>query len=238
MSTTQDQQKSIDTKSQGLPKDICQRLNRLVIALYRLTDYFDEKEPIKYEIRVIGNRLIKGSVSFISLLQTPNGATIKDIKDSLNTLYVQFDVLEFARIVSETNAEIVKDEIVSLLNTVENFNMTGNIFVDISLLNRSIVRDIKDNAVHSGLLSVVKEVHKYADKSPALGVSSDPRKRAIVDYLKLKGSATIRDLTSIVKGCSEKTIQRELGALIGMNIVRKEGDKRWSRYLIADERSL
>ena len=43
----------------------------------------------------------------------------------------------------------------------------------------------------------------------------------------------IKDLTPVIKGCSEKTIQRELATLVDKGIVNKEGERRWSVYSMA-----
>jgi hypothetical protein len=43
----------------------------------------------------------------------------------------------------------------------------------------------------------------------------------------------IKDVSPLVTGCSEKTIQRELSAMVRSGILKKVGEKRWSRYSLA-----
>ena len=43
---------------------------------------------------------------------------------------------------------------------------------------------------------------------------------------------SIKDISAKIKGCSEKTIQRELNALLYDNIIERIGEKRWSRYVL------
>ncbi len=43
---------------------------------------------------------------------------------------------------------------------------------------------------------------------------------------------SIKDIAAKVKGCSEKTIQRELNALVADGIIDRIGEKRWSRYML------
>ncbi len=59
------------------------------------------------------------------------------------------------------------------------------------------------------------------------------RREEILEIIKNKGDVMIKDLSGEIHGCSEKTIQRELLALVSKGIIKKEGEKRWSRYLIA-----
>ena len=59
------------------------------------------------------------------------------------------------------------------------------------------------------------------------------RKALIIDMLKKKGGLGIKDFVQVIQGVSEKTIQRELLSLVAEGSIRKEGDRRWSRYFIA-----
>lgn len=43
---------------------------------------------------------------------------------------------------------------------------------------------------------------------------------------------SIKDIAARIKGCSEKTIQRELNALLYDNVIERIGEKRWSRYIL------
>ncbi len=43
---------------------------------------------------------------------------------------------------------------------------------------------------------------------------------------------SIKDIAARIKGCSEKTIQRELNALLEDNVIERIGEKRWSRYVL------
>jgi predicted HTH transcriptional regulator len=43
---------------------------------------------------------------------------------------------------------------------------------------------------------------------------------------------SIKEISQKVLGCSEKTIQRELNNLLDEKIIRREGEKRWSKYCL------
>jgi hypothetical protein len=43
---------------------------------------------------------------------------------------------------------------------------------------------------------------------------------------------SIKDISAKVKGCSEKTIQRELNTLVYDHLLERIGEKRWSRYVL------
>ncbi len=90
---------------------------------------------------------------------------------------------------------------------------------------------IKDNtSVHNVLL-------KHATpQSTNLASSFQMRKssrREQILALFVKGvDVSIKDIAARIKGCSEKTIQRELNALLYDNVIERIGEKRWSRYIL------
>lgn len=58
------------------------------------------------------------------------------------------------------------------------------------------------------------------------------RRERIKTILEAKGEASIKDISDIITDCSEKTLQRELNAMIEENIVKRQGERRWSKYSI------
>lgn len=66
-------------------------------------------------------------------------------------------------------------------------------------------------------------------KVQTMAAATDRRER-IKTILEAKGEATIKDISEIITDCSEKTIQRELNSMIEDNIVKRQGERRWSKY--------
>lgn len=58
------------------------------------------------------------------------------------------------------------------------------------------------------------------------------RRERIKTVLEAKGTASIKDIANIITDCSEKTIQRELNDMIEDNLVKRQGERRWSVYSI------
>jgi hypothetical protein len=56
------------------------------------------------------------------------------------------------------------------------------------------------------------------------------RSQQIINLLKKDKVLTIKDFVNVIKDCSEKTIQRELLAMVAKGLIRKEGERRWSHY--------
>lgn len=100
----------------------------------------------------------------------------------------------------------------------------------------------------SGRESVVETVLKESEMSSApkvwmsRTVSEAPRgvfkarkvsRREQILGVFVKGrDISIKDISAKVKGCSEKTIQRELNNLVFDHLLSRIGEKRWSRYVL------
>jgi hypothetical protein len=84
---------------------------------------------------------------------------------------------------------------------------------------------IKDNK------GQVKET-SLKNKGHAQGHAVGESKRApvILGFVRKHTGSSIKDISRAVKGCSEKTIQRELALLIEQGLVEKRGERRWSLY--------
>lgn len=56
------------------------------------------------------------------------------------------------------------------------------------------------------------------------------RRATILNFVLQNKGVSIKDICAIVPDCSEKTVQRELTALIGEGLIKREGERRWSIY--------
>ena len=74
--------------------------------------------------------------------------------------------------------------------------------------------------------------HKGQSISDNKGHNS--RKAAILEILNDKGPSYIKDISVIVRDVSEKTIQRELQALVAEGRVVRSGERRWTTYSLKD----
>jgi len=67
------------------------------------------------------------------------------------------------------------------------------------------------------------------DKGHSAPVNAS-RREAIVSVIRTKGPSRIKDISTLIRDVSEKTIQRELQALVTAGILIKEGERRWTVY--------
>lgn len=92
----------------------------------------------------------------------------------------------------------------------------------------SVTKD-KKYSVHSNLIQHVGPAPMTVS---SFKVKKQSRREEILALLVPGVDVSIKDISARIKGCSEKTIQRELNALLDANIVERIGEKRWSRYVL------
>lgn len=105
---------------------------------------------------------------------------------------------------------------------------------DLATTTKKEDTSVKDkNISQSGNLNLNKDAHKISTPISSSFQMKKISRRDQILALFVKGvDLGIKDITARVKGCSEKTIQRELNNLVFDKVVTRIGEKRWSRYML------
>lgn len=226
------------------------KISKVSQAIYIITDTIKDAEPLKWTLRKTASE----TVSLRYFLDEQN------VFDSLEKMLLETEShLDFARgtrVLSEMNAEIVQNEIRKLLTEIKESSQTGFYggelnypFFDIPkpapILPEHIFGDsLKDKADqhkshkgHSVLYDFYKPLQKRGfsvkDSTTSAPQSKGERRGEILKVIRIKGEVTIKDITDKVKDCSEKTVQRELTAMVLQGVIKKTGERRWSRYSVS-----
>ena len=179
-----------------------------------------------------------------------------DVKNQIDTLLDYLHVGYSVGLISRMNVDILVKELhilIDIMATSINLNSTQNDTAHIEIPNSffddmlaenpaktqpqittSEPKIIKDN--------LIKTNNNVPNKAPKNYVSNNDkrqnRKEMILNFItekRLQGSTDgvmIKDIIGKIKDISEKTLQRELSALVAKGVLKKIGDKRWSRYVI------
>ncbi len=117
---------------------------------------------------------------------------------------------------------------------------TGHIVLQTMTQSEKVVRDIHTSMNISK--PFIKPIQKSNDDlripsmvptKPFSGEDKKERRDAIMKTIRSKGQVTIKDISENIRGCSEKTIQRDLQELIQHGVLIREGEKRWAVYKLA-----
>ncbi len=132
--------------------------------------------------------------------------------------------------------KLVTPEISTTKQLSETSHISSVPVVQIEKINKDI------QPVLSTLKPFIKPVQKVQEDSriPSMvptkqfsGEDKKERRDAIMKTIRSKGQVTIKDISENIRGCSEKTIQRDLQELIQHGVLIREGEKRWAVYKLA-----
>ena len=248
---------------------IFKKTERLVSAIYLITSFLSDNEPIKWKMREVTTSLLSYSIS----LSNQGHRNRFDAMNNFTTVSFEIisllDVANISGIFSPMNCAIIKFEIEKIIELVElkerglnaKFLLSRNFFdieedhsdsrgkpsqINENLNEKDIKRTISpdkgkemipESNTHKGHL-LIKDTNKDEGKSLSFikGQTVKDKSRryeVIINLLKNTKEISVKDVSSIVSDCSEKTIQRELLSLVDKGVLKKEGERRWSKYSLA-----
>jgi hypothetical protein len=220
-----------------MEKYIIQKAQKIVSALYLVTDLIKDSEVLKWEIREECIIFVSNAHVLNSTLPGDKGETSHVLLLSLEKLISYLNVALISGVISRMNANILIHEIESIKNfinkNIEGIQLPGYILSDsffqtdapavTNLVNQKKFNDTLRTA-NNNLETKVKIDVK--DKK-------NGRQESILALLKKDSHLTIKDFAKVITDCSEKTIQRELISLVEKGLVKREGERRWSTYSLA-----
>lgn len=229
---------------------IFNKTNKISYAIYIVTDLIKDSEPLKWKLRQIAT----DAVSLKNFIEEKSCLIFAE--KSLLEIESYVELCKFANIVSEMNADVVLREVRSVLNEIKERSkttfypqaITGDFFnvpnftpeVGPSLASRESVGDHKSHKGQNVLYdfydrnrSVSNSIGRSTQKPSTVqstGETKGQRQDQILKIIKEKKLVTIKDITDRVTDCSEKTVQRILTSLVLEGVLKKTGERRWSKY--------
>ncbi len=210
---------------------IYKKSERLAKAIHLIAPAFAESVSLRNRIDAIAIALVDAAV------QPPVSARAALSRE----LLVLSSVLSIARtsgILSAMNVDLIAHESHMLLQEIAAYE-EPRIFIDEAPTLSSVARQAgqkdRDSQHHTNVISQKKSAaisHPRATPEADKGHVTD-RREGVLSVIRNKGKASIKDISIIIRGVSEKTIQRELQALVEAGTVRKQGERRWSTYELA-----
>lgn len=253
---------------------------KLASALYLVTDFLSDSEPLKWKLRQLALDLVSNfPLTFRQLKGSLNSSLLDRKLSQLKDLVTLLDVARVGGNVSQMNFDILKQEYYRLAeliserlagDTLQDF-ITSTDSPDTRLSSSSIfssdlweskklniksdysnfsnltspivgesapARFSKEERGHGPINSIGQKDNKKESVNDLYGLNSSNekkslRKEQIIGYLKDKTWTSINDISKILPDCGPKTVQRELLEMVSRGILKKQGERRWSRYMLA-----
>ena len=269
--------------------DTINKPEKIASAIYLVTSFFNDQEPLKWKLRSLSSELISASMFIKDNMFADAQSISLEARSIATEIMSLISVAKTAGLVSFDNHDILYTELnkyINLLGLPAGINQeNGRVILSSKFFNGANYisepkrenptptvdksqepeeNTIKDKSPekppehsHRGLLPDVSEINRrqsetqearkdssgvsnHSEKKSdslksfgAVSVKKNSRQSIIINVLKRKKEVMIKDISPLVNGCSEKTIQRELLSMVQSGILKKVGEKRWSRYSLA-----
>ncbi|MFI5260837.1 MAG: DeoR family transcriptional regulator [Candidatus Paceibacteria bacterium] len=217
---------------------IYKKAERLAKALHLIAPAFSESVSLRNRIDAIAIGLIDAAV-------LPPGIARTALSRELLSLSSVLGIARTGGLLSVMNAELIAREAQILLQEVAVYEEPRLFLDDAPTLSGIAKSALKKESVSNASSATIKNPAPRPAATPAAsakykghikdtiaapsGAVKD-RREAVMSVIRNKGSVSIKDISTLIRGVSEKTIQRELTALIESGLIAKQGERRWSTY--------
>ena len=195
---------------------------RINEALYRVTDLLPDQEPVKWMARKKAMEALTLFAEDTSMLFP--GLRMKKREEFAAAIHHLLDLLEFAShntFISRINFEVLSREYRSLLKETE------------------ITEEEKAEKLENrpAFIESRQAEERMVQKSAIIkgeDLNTEERRKRVFSYIiqKEKG-ITMQELLEIFKGSvNQRTLQRDIMALIGRGRVKTSGARRWRMYSV------
>lgn len=215
---------------------------RLVAAIFAVGNLIED-EDFKRNLRGLSLSLVPAAIGLKDINGKEAKTTILEMEKISLHLISMLDIAALSNMVSKMNRDVIKEELrsfVGLLSayargleeektvSIQGFFLnpnTANIQDDEKAKDNAFPRKREQEAIRG----------EIGGEQVRIGINNGhkrktQRKSAIMDFVKGHNGVDIKDISSNITGCSEKTIQRELVGLIKEGKITKKGERRWSKY--------
>ncbi len=190
--------------------ELNKKSERLASAIYFVTSFFNDQEPLKWKLRDIVSEVAILEVSFRDDLSDNKGQATLKSKRLILEISNLLNVAKNAGLISSVNHELIDGEFHKYLDDIASSGDFSGFLTDKVYIDKPVLKDF-------GTVLIKK----------------NSRQSTIIAILKRKKEVMIKDISPIISGYSEKTIQRELLTMVKAGVLKKVGEKRWSRYSLA-----
>ncbi len=215
---------------------IYKKAERLAKAIHLIAPAFTDSMSLRNRIDTIAIGLVDAAI-------LPSGAARLALSRELLALSSILSIARTGGLLSSMNAELIAHETHMLLQEVAAYEEPRLFFDESPTLSGIAKKALSHDSLQR--LSTTRRAaqsrsnvggHPPVSKGRIKDIDNvsdthiKDRREAVLSVIRNKKVASIKDISTVIRGISEKTIQRELTALITEGTVLKQGERRWSTY--------
>ena len=235
------------------------KTNKLITALYMVTDIMDKEEPLRLKLRTLGIEILSDT----SVSKTPFDFT------KINQVLSFLDIASAMNFISEMNCNILKKEFIQLKESIQEYADTKPTWLTELFFDPKPIGHAKNTNGHqvrtrigvqkgSTLMKALSDktfnlsdrnnktrssVFNFVSRAQNFDILKKERRNNIINVIKNNGgNVAIKDIRIKINNgttgtftCGEKTLQRELLSMTKDGVLNKTGEKRWSKYSLKPE---
>lgn len=220
---------------------IYKKAERLAKAIHLVSPAFRTAPALR-------NRMDQIAIGLVDAAILPPSAARDSMSRELLALSSVLSIARTGGLLSAMNAELIAREAQQLLQEIATYE-EPRLFLDDAPSLASLAKEAGIDRAHpqASRVNVAPAneprtvISGTRPQTPHKGQSSIgqvkdkavARREAIKSILSTKGPSYIKDISTMIRDVSEKTIQRELQALVDAGEVSKKGERRWTQYALA-----
>ena len=200
-------------------------------AVYLVTDLFSEVEPLKMSLRRVAVDIIENEDKMSSLLKLNSLIKLSRDMDLITTMNADLLIRVIDSQLSDLNnidekKEVAIDKVLNLDDTVKKVTSEILVIEDKDKVEIVVEEKVEKKVPNITINNNTQNIKTINNISMDIG----SRRKRILEIVKARGAVTINEFIDSIKGCSSKTIQRELTSLVLSGTLKKTGERRWSKY--------
>lgn len=229
---------------------IFKKTEKVVAALYLVTNLISDIEPIKWQVRKVSIGLMSET---LTLKRQPSSQTKQVVIGLIATISEIVSLLKIASVadhISSMNYSILQRELTLLMSSLESINSeaigNGSLVLPHDFFNvpAPVPSPISSSVANTFTNAVPQATPSKGQYRTSISIKDnqtqpvtkdnikDGRRENMLKLLKQGKPLGIKDFAREIKDCSEKTIQRELLAMVESGVLKKTGERRWSLYTL------
>ena len=223
---------------------IYKKAERLAKAIHLITPAF-RHSPSLYD------RVNRASVTLVDAAILPPASAKDALSRELLALSSVLSIARSSGLLSPMNADLIGREAHLLLEEVAGYEeprvslpesitlaeLARSVAPSYAPVRSPLLMDLNEDAPVARPVSKGQDKGHIKDTPRKAKVSTEPkrtdRREAVLSILRTKGPSYIKDISTAIRDVSEKTIQRELQALVNEGVVSRTGERRWTTYELA-----
>ncbi len=189
-----------------------EHFQKLTLAVYRVTEFFPEKEPLRFQIRELAGRILANLV--LANPHPENIANKGDLIKDIDVLCNYFDLADVQNWVDPRNFVVLKDE----------YGKVQRLAEEISIL------DGFNQQVPSAELASCDPNQLSLPEIPDSNHNAS-RQDKILEEINRSGMVKIGDLIKLFPGVNRRTVLRDIDKICQTGAAVRNGNGRGAHYI-------